>query len=279
MIIKIKGDTMVHEDKICGIYIIISIISNKVYVGSSKFIEKRLYRHKLNLQKNKHDNKHLQYAWNKYKEKNFKFIVLEECNEENLIITEQKYIDLFNSTDGHFGYNIENADRTRMTNETREKMSKAKKGKKLSLETRKKMSEAGKGRKITEIHRKRISETLTKNHTGTKLKEEDIINIKNMLMNGMTLLEIAKLFNTTKGHISAIKNNRQWKSVKLKNENYPDNTRKLKEEDVIQILQLIKMGIQGVEIARMFNISPSTISDIKYNRKWKHIEREEIWKI
>jgi group I intron endonuclease len=50
----------------CGIYRIINKINDKFYIGSSDNIERRFSRHLLDLKKNKHDNQHLQNAWNKY---------------------------------------------------------------------------------------------------------------------------------------------------------------------------------------------------------------------
>ena len=65
----------------CGIY----IIDNKVYVGSSIDIDKRLYNHKYMLNKNGHDNNYLQNAFNKYGVLNFIFDTIEECGNNGSI--------------------------------------------------------------------------------------------------------------------------------------------------------------------------------------------------
>lgn len=77
-----------------GIYKITNNIDGKSYYGSSKNIRKRWLKHKNELNKNKHINILLQRAWNKYGEDNFIFSVVEECDVENLLIIEQKYLDL-----------------------------------------------------------------------------------------------------------------------------------------------------------------------------------------
>ena len=77
-----------------GIYRIKNKINEKCYYGSSIDIDKRWNRHINDLIKNKHHNFHLQNAWNKYGENNFKFEIIEECDLENLHYTEQKYLDL-----------------------------------------------------------------------------------------------------------------------------------------------------------------------------------------
>jgi group I intron endonuclease len=68
-------------------------IDGKKYYGSAKNINKRWVRHKNDLNKNQHQNIKLQRAWNKYGSDNFQFIVLEECSFDELLITEQKYLN------------------------------------------------------------------------------------------------------------------------------------------------------------------------------------------
>lgn len=82
--------------KFSGIYCIINLVNQKRYIGSSKNISQRLWCHRANLRHNKHENKHLQNAWNKYGEDMFQYFVLEKCDEEILIEREQFYIDTLN---------------------------------------------------------------------------------------------------------------------------------------------------------------------------------------
>ena len=95
-----------------GIYEIRCIINDKIYIGSSKNIKKRVKQHLSNLRKNKHCNRYLQFAWNKYGEKMFKFSCLENLNydtsEEQLMLTEQKYLDKLQTWNHDRGYNISN---------------------------------------------------------------------------------------------------------------------------------------------------------------------------
>lgn len=65
-----------------GIYCIVNKVNNKCYVGQSEHLSSRLRSHKEKLYKNKHSNKHLQNAFNKYGEENFDVIILELLSED-----------------------------------------------------------------------------------------------------------------------------------------------------------------------------------------------------
>ena len=60
-----------------GIYGIVCIPTNKIYVGKSKNIYNRLKHHttSLNRKLSKHENQYLINAWKKYGEDNFKYII------------------------------------------------------------------------------------------------------------------------------------------------------------------------------------------------------------
>lgn len=79
--------------EVSGIYIITNIVNGKRYIGSSKNIRKRLWKHRSLLRHNKHENKHFQNAWNKYGEDKFVYSVLEQCTIDVLLDKEQYYID------------------------------------------------------------------------------------------------------------------------------------------------------------------------------------------
>ena len=93
-------------DKLCGIYCIENMQNNKKYIGLSRDIARRWNEHKSELNNQTHVNQYLQSAWNKYKESNFKFYVVELCDEKLLSERECYYIQFYNSLSYQNGYNL-----------------------------------------------------------------------------------------------------------------------------------------------------------------------------
>jgi group I intron endonuclease len=89
---------------ISGIYKIVNTKNDKFYIGSAVDIKKRWDRHKNALKKNKHENIHLQRAYNKYGEDVFICETIEETKD--LLLREQHYLDTLKSYDFTIGYNI-----------------------------------------------------------------------------------------------------------------------------------------------------------------------------
>ena len=89
-----------------GIYKIVNLMTEQVYVGSSKDMGKRLSGHYKALLANKHPSKYLQHSWNKYGERMFVAEVIEFCQIENLIVKEQYWIDTLQVCDRTKGFNL-----------------------------------------------------------------------------------------------------------------------------------------------------------------------------
>lgn len=189
------------------VYAIVNEASEKIYIGSTRNLFKRIPKHKYMLNKNRHDNAHLQASYNKYGKGVFKYYVVKECSIDNLVKVEQKYMDLFECCDRQVGYNImpDAINRThsketielikrkrklqpptmlgkKHSKKTKRQISESKiggtswnKGKKMSKEHCQKLSDAHKGQVITEEMKKKISETLKgrpAHNKGTKDSEE-----------------------------------------------------------------------------------------------------------
>ncbi len=77
-----------------GIYAIMNMVTEKWYIGSALNIKRRWNEHKCELRRNKHSNAYLQSSWNKHKEINFYFFVLEYTSISFLLSREQHWIDI-----------------------------------------------------------------------------------------------------------------------------------------------------------------------------------------
>jgi len=83
-----------------GVYEIKNLKDGGVYIGASMNIGRRWGTHKYQLRRNKHYNKSLQDAWNRYGEKSFEFSVVEEIENKEppfclyeLLAKEEHYIN------------------------------------------------------------------------------------------------------------------------------------------------------------------------------------------
>jgi group I intron endonuclease len=146
-----------------GVYTITNLVNGKIYVGSTKqSFHKRFGSHVSRLKVNKHPNIYLQRSFNKYSIENFKFEMLEECLSEHCLGIEQYWINMLNSANEKYGYNL---------TPTAGSCS----GTKRSLETKQKMSLSAKGKKFTKEHCNNISKSKigkTALNKGIKMSEE-----------------------------------------------------------------------------------------------------------
>lgn len=150
----------------CGVYKIENTINGKLYIGSAVNIKGRFAMHKSTLRKGSHANRYLQRAWDKYGEQAFKFTMLLYCSRDNLLMYEQRAMDMNNNL-----YNIcptaGNKLGTVYSEESKKKISEAKKGCipwNLNIprtdKEKQKMSESHKGQFLSEEHKHNISEAM-----------------------------------------------------------------------------------------------------------------------
>ena len=206
--------------KITGIYMIRCKINNKVYIGRSKNIKDRWKQHKRELRNNKHYNKNIQKDWNKYGQDCFEFNIIVECEEYKLNELERKYINEYKSCD--FGYNMtlgkdENGAEI-YTEETKKKMSEAKKGKTRSEETKKKISETKMGYNHTEETKKKMSENHS-DFSGSKNPQANMVICiypDGTQTEPMCIKELAKYLGLDRGTVRRVINNSEIYHPKYK---------------------------------------------------------------
>ena len=170
-----------------GIYRIINLINNRIYIGSATLFRKRAADHARQLKAQKHCNQFLQRDYNSCGGESFKFDILELVEDKNqLLIREQFYIDIYFPDKGNC-YNLcsiaGSAKGRKLSEETKLKISAGLKGNKNSLgykhdkydnahkhkpcsaETKEKLSKAATGRKHSALAiSKMTGRKLTKKH-------------------------------------------------------------------------------------------------------------------
>lgn len=172
-----------------GIYTITNIVNNKIYVGCTTSFSKRWRDHKNLFKKCTHPNRYLSAAVKKYGFENFKFEILEECAPEYVVFLEQYWINLLDSTNKKFGYNIRNKSDSNLgfkhSEETKRKIGNANKGKQsllgktLTVKHKQNISNA----KLNHIVSNETKEKIRKAHLGLKHTEEQKKKISLKLLN------------------------------------------------------------------------------------------------
>jgi group I intron endonuclease len=244
-----------------GIYALQNTTSNKIYIGSTIDFSKRIREHINMLKKGTHHSPHLQYAWNNVCANKFNLLILEIVeNADILIEREQHWLDYYKSYNDNYGYNIApsagNTTGLTVSEETKLKMSKAKKGKKFTPEHRKKIGIANKGKKRSP----EVVAEMSARQKGFVMPEETKEKIRKSCIGINTGVRSPEV----RANISAACKGRKA------------NNRKLSEGNVIEIRKLLAQGKSQRSIARQFNVARSLIYLIKYNKIWTNIKLEAV---
>lgn len=149
------------------------IQEQKFYIGatgSSNGFSNRFAYHRYKLRNNKSSNPHLQESYNKNGLYNLEFSILEECNDSVLDEREQYWMEKYKNDYGeNCLVNMQSGGKRgfKVGEEALKKYSEASKGEKnynygkhLSEETKQKLSEAKKGIPKSEEHKQKISSAL-----------------------------------------------------------------------------------------------------------------------
>lgn len=221
-----------------GIYIIKNKINNKVYIGQSKNINKRIKEHINALKNGVHQNKHLQFAFDKYGINNFDIDILESCSEDNLNEREIYYINFYNSTSRNCGYNIESGGNASPVSE----------------ETKRKLMFKKSNRDI-----------------------EDIISIKQELYAGVPRSIIRKKYNISKGNLDAIAQLSNYKMVAEElNEGIIHKKKKDNDSRNAMIFQMLEQGLSNKHISDLLQVSISIVEKVKYKHPSLRFKNKSI---
>lgn len=259
-------------ENVSGIYKIICLKNNKVYIGSSVNLRKRKNSHLHELRLNKHSNKRLQNAYNKYGEESFCFEKVLECLPEELLLLEEQIIKEYNSLKQ--GFNL-------VENPTQNMF-----GYKHTIEAKNKMSDAAKNR--------------GRNLGSSKLTNEQVIEIRQKFFDGERITNLAEQYNLNRGsmrkcvyllsyvdvpceiegykkmlenlkkdHEDGIRTRaRGWNHSEEFKEKFkkavskPNKRRKLTEEQILSIRKRAKTGETYKILSEEFGVNQNSISRI-----------------
>lgn len=215
-----KPNELIEDDfsgnsKLPGVYGIYCSRNNKIYIGSTVKIDKRWREHKFYLKNGCHQNTYLQRAWNKYGADSFCFIILENCIKDQIRFREAHYLSLI---DASLVFNLgQVGDSFELSDEIKEKISKANKGRIPAQHTQEAAWAANRGRKCSEETKKKMSQQHKnwnmKIGRGSKFTMEQIKEIKMLAHSGIPQKEIMDKFGISRGHLYQIKVGLKWKEI------------------------------------------------------------------
>ena len=159
------------------VYMARNKINGKIYIGRTKDFNSRRKQH-LKCR----GNGYFHQAIRKYGFNNFEWEILEgNISEKNIVSVEGRYIEKYKSDNREFGYNSQNVKDgvTTHSEETKIRMSKSHKDKKLSKPHCKKISDSRKGMTFSEEHRKNLSKSIKGKTKGKKKPDRTSEHIKN----------------------------------------------------------------------------------------------------
>ena len=218
---KRRSDGLYHK---IGVYGIVNKISNKVYVGQTlmNFGDRRDSHFSL-LRNGKHACTDMQADFADIGEDNFEFIVLCECNTDEIDGKESEYIAMYaeqglsynKCSGGRIGYvGVPMSEHTKKLIGDKNRVNGL--GRKASDETKRKMSEARKGRKLGPATDEAKSK-MSKSHAGeksvlAKLTEGQVIEMRRLRREeNLSYSELGRRFGVTYQCASDICNYRRWK--------------------------------------------------------------------
>jgi len=228
--------------KISSVYCIRHVPTNKSYIGSSNDTISRFKGHIIELEKGSHYVK----EFNESNLNDLEFLILERTSS-NLLKKEYKYIQLFNTYDRRFGFNVYS-----------------------NFEEKANSSHTNYSYMVENI---------------SKLNVDDAKSIKRMILNGCKMSDISDYFNVSYESVYDIKMCKTWVNVlpelnddliRFKrsdlHKGQNNSCSKLTEEKVKEIkLLLNKKELTMADISRKYGVSRTLIGHIKRGKLWSHV--------
>lgn len=262
-----------------GVYQIRNTVNGKCYIGSAAGkggFQARWNQHLHHLRHGTHHSAYLQNAWLKYGGGVFVFEILLYCDPTDCLTFEQLALDCYQPE-----YNINPNASSRLgavlSDETKAKISRAHKGKRMSLKEAARLRTLACGVKRSQEHKKRISQT----QKGKRKSEQQRIKQSQSMMGNQnrvgtkhTQATKVKIGDAHRGKVMSQESRSQIsKTLRERGVNQGERSHfsKLNESDVVEIRHLLNEGIKQKVIAEQFGITHQTVSKIKHRLIWSHV--------
>jgi len=249
-------------------------------------LKSRKKGHFANLQTNKHENQHLQNAYNKYGKDAFIFIPILYCESFELLRYEQIFVNKYKTSNLLYNICIKCVN-TRLgvtvSKKTRQKISISLRGRKASKKTRQKMSISSMGHKVSKETREKIRKSLMGHEVSKKTRDKISETNKNpsektrkkMSKSQMGKTHIdktkRKMSKTRKGILLGPQSKSHRKNISKSKMGVPqkpcseDHKKKIslanatKKEIILKIRKMLKKNIPVRIIVEKLGISRSTV--------------------
>lgn len=141
------------------VYQITNTITNEVYVGSTKrgFLWRKR-RHLTALERGRHHNRHLQYAYEKYGRESFIFEIVEQVGDSSVLIDRETFWSKELGATYNIVKNIKSHIGCSRTEETKRKISKSLRGRTISTEHKEAIRRSMVGKKHTKERSQKIGD-------------------------------------------------------------------------------------------------------------------------
>lgn len=263
--LNIEKEYLKNKDLNSGIYIIINILNNKKYIGSSCRLKKRIREHLRDLINGNHINIKLQNSINKYGLENFeiKYYLYNDLDRISLFSIEEFLINHFNTY--KIGYNMSDLARGRTDYSEEEKKII---GERLGGSTR--------GIPKTKEHKEKCGKSISITNSGegnplAKLSEQDVIFIRNNAEK-YTCDYFSKLYNVEKKAIRDVIHLRSWKSIIIEGYNPPIEMKRSSKVTLELCLLVKKYREEGLiykDISEKVGLCSKTIQKIIKQELWR----------
>lgn len=244
------------EMKNSGIYCIENKVNNKVYVGQSINVHKRINMHKYLLRTGTHSNIYLQRSFDKHGKESFDFRVVKLCDVDKLNSLESRYIKMFNSIYGQEGYNLTTGGDSNYSHSGTTKL-------KMRVASRERWSDN--------------SQVINASMGKSTMTIDTIKRIKTMLYNDMTVKEVSLSCGVSENKVHRIYRLETFSYVLPELNGYLSNREHaLETREARSMLRMYRDGNTYQSIADEHNVHIRTVMRVikKHKSKFDIVMRE-----